>query len=175
MFYRIISQDIKICLTIPQFADEIFNLIDSNRSFLKNWLPWLDSTKSSLDTKAFIEAQLLNFAKGEALHVTAFYQDKIAGVLGFNNIDKTNRVGHIGYWLGENFNGKGIMTKCVSELITIGKDYFGLNRFEMRCAVENKKSRAIPERLGFVNEGIIRQAENVYGKYLDHVVYGLIK
>jgi ribosomal-protein-serine acetyltransferase len=52
---------------------------------------------------------------------------------------------------------------------------YSLNRFDIRCAVENNRSRAIPERLGFKNEGIIRRAEKVYKQYLDHVVYGLLK
>jgi ribosomal-protein-serine acetyltransferase len=67
------------------------------------------------------------------------------------------------------------MTKSVAELIEIGRSYYALNRFDIRCAVENNRSRAIPERLGFQNEGIIRHAEKVYDKYLDHVVYGLLK
>ena len=67
------------------------------------------------------------------------------------------------------------MTKSVKEVIEIGKSYYSLRRFDIRCAVENHRSRAIPERLGFKNEGIIRQAEKVYDNYLDHVVYGLLK
>ena len=67
------------------------------------------------------------------------------------------------------------MTKSVKEVIEIGKSYYSLRRFDIWCAVENYRSRAIPERLGFKNEGIIRQAEKVYDNYLDHVVYGLLK
>ena len=63
----------------------------------------------------------------------------------------------------------------VRELIDIGYFYYSLNRIDIRCAVENKRSRAIPERLGFKNEGVIRDAERIDNKYLDHVVYGLLK
>ena len=60
-------------------------------------------------------------------------------------------------------------------MIDLGFTYYSLNSVEIFCVPENRKSRAIPERLGFHQEGIIRQAEKVYGKHLDHVVYGLLK
>ncbi|MGL6342487.1 MAG: GNAT family N-acetyltransferase [Waterburya sp.] len=175
MFFRQIDRDIQLSLSIPQYAEKLFQLTDKNREFLKQWLPWLDNVQNPSDTKEFIESQLLRFQQGQALHITILYQDKIAGVVGFNQIDQVNSIGHIGYWLGYEYNGKGIMTKSVKELIEIGHTYYSLNRFDIRCAVENNRSRAIPERLGFKNEGIIRRAEKVYEQYLDHVVYGLLK
>jgi ribosomal-protein-serine acetyltransferase len=49
-----------------------------------------------------------------------------------------------------------------------------LNRVEVRAAVENRRSRAIPERLGFRQEGTLRQAELVDGRYLDSVMYSML-
>ncbi len=175
MFFRDLTNGTKLSLSIPQYAEELFELTDKNRDFLKQWLPWLDTVTNPSDTREFIETQLLRFQRGEALHVTIFHRDKIVGVSGYNQIDGTNGIGHIGYWLGREHNGKGIMTASVKDLIDIGFRYYSLNRIEIRCAVENTKSRAIPERLGFKEEGIIRQSEKVYTRHLDHVVYGLLK
>ena len=174
MFFREIDRDIKLSLSIPQYAEELFQLTNNNRDFLKQWLPWLNNVRESSDTREFIELQLLKFQQGKALPVTIFYQDRIAGVLGYL-IDRANNIGYIGYWLGQEYNGKGIMTKSVRELIEIGHMYYSLDRIEIRCAVENTRSRAIPERLGFKNEGTIRHAAKVYDRYQDHVVYGLLK
>jgi ribosomal-protein-serine acetyltransferase len=175
MFYRELSRDIKIGLTVPQFAEELFALTDSNREYLKVWLPWLDSVNNANDTKEFIELQLKKFANGETLNQTIFYQDKIAGILGYHLLDTLNGVGHIGYWLGAEYAGKGIMTAAVKDLIYLGFENWPIRKVEIRCAVENIKSRAIPERLGFKNEGTIRNAEKIYDKYYDHVVYGKLK
>jgi len=175
MFFRHLNNEVKLSLSIQQYAAELFDLTDRNRAFLKQWLPWLDTVTTPSDTKAFIEAQLLRFQRGEALHVTIFYRDKIAGVLGYNRIDQANAIGHIGYWLAREYTGKGIMTASVRDVIALGFNYYSLNRLEIRCAVDNRKSRAIPERLGLQQEGIIRRAEKVQGQYLDHVVYGLLK
>jgi ribosomal-protein-serine acetyltransferase len=49
-----------------------------------------------------------------------------------------------------------------------------LHRVEIQAAEGNRRSRAIPERLGFRQEGILREAECVGGRYLDVVVYGLV-
>jgi ribosomal-protein-serine acetyltransferase len=175
MFFRHLDNDIKLSLSIPQYAKELFELVDKNREFLKQWLPWLDTVTKPSDTKEFIEAQLLRFQRGEALHVTIFYRDNISGVLGYDQIDQANGIGRIGYWQAQEYNGKSIMTESVKNLIELGFQYYSLNRIEIRCAVNNLKSRAIPERLGFQQEGTIRRAEKVYDEHLDHVVYGLLK
>jgi ribosomal-protein-serine acetyltransferase len=175
MFFRKLNQEIKLSLTISQYADEIFTLVDENRDHLKQWMPWLDSVKKVEDTRQFVDLQLSKFQKGEALHETIFYQNRVAGVLGFNRINSQNKVGQIGYWLGKKFTGRGIVTLAVNDLLKLGFEYLSLQKVEIHCAVKNKKSRAIPERLGFKNEGVIRQAELVAGNYLDHTVYGLLK
>lgn len=175
MFYRVIDEDISNYLSVPIFSGELFFLTDKNRLYLKKWLPWLDGVQQASDTKAFIEKQLQRFSREEAIHQTIFYRQQIAGVLGYNFIDKVNGIGHLGYWLGQEFMGRGIMTKSVNDTIEMGFLELGLQRIEIRCAVDNNKSRAIPERIGFRNEGLIRNAEKVNGKYFDHVVYGLIR
>lgn len=60
--------------------------------------------------------------------------------------------------------------------MTLGPDFneLKLNRVDIRAAEENIKSRAIPERLGFVCEGQIRQAEWLYDHYVNHIVYGMM-
>ena len=102
------------------------------------------------------------------------YNGKIAGTIGFNDIYKANKIGVVGYWLGEEFQGKGIMSKALKTLIDYGFKDLKLNRIEARVAVGNIKSRAIPERLGFTEEGKVRQAEWLYDHYVDHVIYGLL-
>jgi ribosomal-protein-serine acetyltransferase len=174
MFTRQLTDRIRTGLTIPQYAEELFSLTDRNRTFLRQWLPWLDETKTIGDTRAFLTQQLHRFADGESLHVTIFYDGRIAGVAAFNTIHRTNGIGSIGYWLGEEFNGNGIMTTVVRDLIVVGRDSYSLQKIEIRCATANSRSRAIPTRLGFTHEGTLRRAERVYGQWYDHEVYGLL-
>lgn len=50
-----------------------------------------------------------------------------------------------------------------------------LNRVEIIVATENRRSRAIPERLGFREEGTLRQFQLVAGRYLDCVSYSKLE
>lgn len=102
------------------------------------------------------------------------FDGKIVGVAGFNSINWSNKTAYIGYWLGEEYQGKGIMIKVAKALTDYAFSHLKLNKVEIRVAVENKKNRRIPEKLGFVNEGTIRQAEWIYDHFVDHIVYGML-
>ena len=80
----------------------------------------------------------------------------------------------IGYWLGSKFQGKGIVTGACRLLTDHAFDEWKLNRVEIHCAPGNKKSCAIPKRLGFQLEGVLRKAQRLNGKYLDTNVYGML-
>lgn len=67
------------------------------------------------------------------------------------------------------------MTKACEAMIRYIFEELCLNRIEIRAALTNLKSRAIPERLGFQMEGKIRQAERINDRFVDHIVYGLLK
>lgn len=174
MFTLKIRDDLELCLLEQRHAEELFALVDCNRDYLRQWLPWVDNSKSAIDTQKFIKSSLEQLARDGSLSAGILYQAKIAGVIGFHKIDWSNLATSVGYWLGASFQGKGLMTEACRGLVKYAFDELKLNRVEIRCATENTKSRAIPERLGFKEEGILRQAEWLYDHYVDLVVYGIL-
>jgi ribosomal-protein-serine acetyltransferase len=166
----IILQKIRI-----QSAKEIFACIDSSRDYLRQWLPFVDQTKSWKDTEKFIRS--VCEAKG-ALKDLVFevrYKDKIVGLVGLKEVDLMNNKAEIGYWLIKEAIGKGIMTRSCAALLTYCFDDLKLNKIWIRCAVENTRSCNIPKQLGFSFEGIERHGERLHGKYLDLKVYSLLR
>jgi ribosomal-protein-serine acetyltransferase len=96
------------------------------------------------------------------------------GVVGYHGIDWQNRSTTLGYWLGEEYQGKGLMTAVCRALVDHAFEELGLNQVGIACAIENKKSCAIPERLGFRREGVQRQAEWLYDHFVDQALYAAL-
>ena len=174
MFYREIDDELQLALIMPHYAEALYALVDQNRDYLREWLPWLDATTKQKDVEDFIKSAVTQMADGRGLTCLIVFQDNIVGVVSYNSIDASTQTGSIGYWLDQDHNGQGLMTRCVEKLIEIGFDELALRKLEIRCAVGNTKSRSIPERLGLKQEGVIRNSENLYGRYIDHAVYGVI-
>ncbi len=154
-------------------AEAFFNLTDKNRKYLRPWLAWVDATKTSEDTKNYIKKGLENFQNKESLDLGMWYENQWVGSIGLD-LDMANRKGMIGYWISEEFAGKGLTTRAVRTMIDYGFKVLGLNRIVIRCAPDNKRSRAIPEKLGFTNEGTLRDAEWVNDHFVDHVGYSIL-
>lgn len=155
-------------------AEQIFELTDQSREHLREWLPWLDQIQNVEHTKNFIKHSRDQYATHKSLNTTIVFKGEIVGVAGFNEIDWSNKMASVGYWIGKEYAGKGIITKVVKSLTDYAFLQLQLNRVEIRAAKENKKSRAIPERLGFTKEGCIREAEWLYDHFVDHVIYGML-
>ncbi|MDP4087033.1 MAG: GNAT family protein [Bacillota bacterium] len=174
MFVHKIDESVSLKLIELNDAEKIFKLTDKSRNYLREWLPWLDNTIRVENTKEFIQSCLKGYIENKSITTVILFNGEIAGVAGFNSINWSNKTAYIGYWLGEEFQGKGIMTKAAKALTEYAFNDLRLNKVEIRAASGNKKSRSIPERLGYVNEGCIRSTEWLYDHHVDHIVYGVL-
>ncbi len=174
MFVHKIDEDTSLKLLEFRDAEKLFELTDQSRNYLREWLPWLDFTTKVEDTKEFIGGCLKAYAENKSINGVILFKGDIVGTAGYNQINWSNKIAYIGYWLGKDFQGHGIMTKVAKSLTDYAFSELKLNKVEIRAAVENEKSRSIPERLGYVNEGCIREAEWLYDHFVDHAVYGML-
>lgn len=174
MFIHSIDEVISLKLIELKDGERIFELTNTSREYLQEWLPWLQVTIKLDDTMAYIKGCLKGYSENKSMTTVILYDGEIIGVAGYNQLNWSNKTAYIGYWLGEEFQGKGIMTKVAKALTDYALAELHFNKVEIRAAVGNNKSRSIPEKLGFVNEGSIRQAEWLYDHYVDHVVYGIL-
>jgi len=155
-------------------ADELFALVEANRAHLERWLPWVEATRDPEPILDFIRAGRKQFVDNNGFQATIVDGAQIIGAIGFHAVDWRNRSTIIVYWLAEDRQGRGTMTEAVRALVSHAFDVWKLNRVEIRAAVGNVRSRAIPERLGFKEEGVLRDGERIGERYEDSVVYSML-
>ena len=169
-----VDAELQLRLSELRYAKEIYALVLRNKEHLQRWMPWAEAEISLDGIREYLKSSLAQFANGEGCQWGIWYQGKLAGAIGYNNLNWANYKVEIGYWLDAALQGKGLVTKACSTLVTYAFDEYGLNKVEIHCGVANKRSRAIPERLGFTQEGIIRQTEKFRDHYADQVFYGML-
>jgi ribosomal-protein-serine acetyltransferase len=154
-------------------ADELYALIDSNREYLARWMPFVSQTRSTADSLAFIRSARRQLAENRGMQLAILSGEAIIGGSGFHRIDWVSRSTSIGYWLAEDRQGAGTMTLAAAAMVDHAFGVLRLQRVEIRAGVENNRSRAIPERLGFRETGILRGAERIGPRVIDHVIYAM--
>ena len=154
-------------------AEELYALVDANRDHLARWLPWA-AGQTLEGTATFIRATRRQLANDDGFQSAIVEDGRIIGMVGFHSVSWQQRSTSIGYWLAESAQGRGIMTHSVRALTDHALTVWRLNRVEIRAAVDNTRSRSIPERLGFRPEGVLTRAERVGERYVDHVVYAIL-
>jgi ribosomal-protein-serine acetyltransferase len=172
----IVPVDADTCLELLEepHAAELFALVDANRGYLRQWLPWLDQNTEVEHTRSFIRSGLERFAARDGFTCGLRHRGALAGVVGLHRVDWASRRTSLGYWLAEAHQGKGLMTRASATLLDHVFGEMGLNRVELHCAVANRRSCAIAERLGFTREGILRSHEWLYDHFVDLASYAML-
>jgi ribosomal-protein-serine acetyltransferase len=141
-------------------ADELFAVIDANRDHLAPWMSWAPHERSPEDVLPFIRSTRKQIADNNGLHTAI--------------VDPAGAIVGIVYWLARDEQGRGTMTAAVRALVDHAFGPWRLNRVAIQAAVDNARSRAVPERLGFREEGVLRAVEWVGERAVDHVVYAVL-
>ena len=159
----------------PGDAAELYESIDRNRARLRKWLPWATHEYGPADAARFLEEQAAENEKRSALTTMIRLDGRLCGSIGLHKIDRPNRATSIGYWLDGEREGQGIVTRACRAILDIGFRNYGMHRIEIRCAVGNYRSCAVPRRLEFTEEGVLRDAEWLYDHWVDLRVFSKLE
>lgn len=155
-------------------AEELEGVIAANRTYLAQWLTWVQTTAGADARLDYIRRTLRQLAENNGFQAAIIEDGLIIGAVGFHGVDWNHRSTSIGYWLAEDRQGRGTMTEAVRVLAAHAFDLWKLNRIEIRVAVGNLRSAAIPQRLGFVEEGVLREAERHGDSFKDIALYSML-
>jgi len=176
MFKIKIDNETHLELTHFSHAEEILSLVNQNRELFKEWLLWVDHVQTVEDEEKFIKRALERYAKSELVNCMIFYKGKLAG-----NVEIGMRKGYgikkgeLGYWLGAEFHGKGIIQKATAKMLEIGFKQYKLDKIMLKCAVKNKRSCNVAQKLGMTHEGRQRDEISVNGVVMDIDLYAILK
>jgi len=174
MFCLTVNEQTELRLIDRQHCAEFLALLDLNREYLRRWHPWVDNLRTAETVEKVVAAWQLQYANQRGLYPGIWFNDRLCGMIGLHNVDQANRWSPIFYWLDAAHQGQGIVTECCRAMIAHAFDTWKLNRITIECATENTRSRAIPERLGFQLEGVVRSVERLHDRFVDHAMYGLL-
>ena len=170
----VIDEHTELRMIEERDAHELFRLVDRDREYLRQWLPWVDYTHTVDDELAFIRGTRTQFRDNGNYGCVICYHKQIVGTIGYHPVNWHDRRVEIGYWLGASFQGRGLMTRACWAMTNYAFTAMKLNKVEIRCATGNQRSCAIPLRLGFKHEGIIRQGEWLNNRFVDLNLFGML-
>lgn len=169
-----VDNEIELQLFQPYHAEEYFQLVERNRYYLREWLPWIDEVRSPTDTYLLIQMGLNRFHENNEPNFGIRFRGVLVGNIDFHDINWYNRQAQLGYFLSQHAQGYGIMTRSIQTILHYAFRELDLHRIEIRCGEKNRKSRAIPERLGFTYEGCLRDGEYLHGRFHHIFVYSML-
>lgn len=152
-------------------AFEFFQLIDRNRAYLKQWLGWLDDMTSLDHLERYLQNALIEISDEHVMRAWVFKGEKIIGIVHLAEIDWTKRRAMIGYWIGQEYAGKGYATAAAAAMIDFAFEEWQLEEIEIRCASGNVASQKVAVKLGLDRTGLAFRNEWLYDRYVDHVIF----
>jgi len=170
-----ITENIKLELSHPLHAKELYKAVRKNKAHLRQFLSWANHMKTIENFEQYLTKCANEQNEGKEWSFNIFKESRIIGRIGLHQIDQINQNACIGYWLDKNELGKGIITKATKRLIDYAFQDLNLNRIEILTATHNIKSTAIPIRLGFQKEGILREMEKHDDIFYDLNVFSLLR
>lgn len=160
-------------LELPDAA-ALYALIDSDRSHLREWLPWVDDTTNVAHSQKFIAKALKERAETRAFTSGIWSMGRLVGVIRHNRIDWANRVTFPTYWLASSEEGKGIMTQCCRAVYDHAFSQLQVHRIIVAVATGNQRGQKLPLRLGFKQVSTLKKAEWLHDRWVDHHIYSLV-
>ncbi|MDR1207643.1 MAG: GNAT family N-acetyltransferase [Rickettsiales bacterium] len=169
--------DLSLVKLAPTFENtkKVFDLIDRNREYLKKWVNWTDYVQKPEDE--FLTVQ--DMGKKETGAFFILLDDEIVGAIEFFNVKEKYKSAEIGYWIGQEFSGRGIASRAVRLMEKMFFADFGWNRLVIETDVKNGRSVRVrlAQKLGYHLDGELRQAYKVSddGDFIDLFVFSKLK
>ncbi len=158
-------------------AQGLFEAVAESREHIRPWLPFADEHQTVEESRDWIIHMTAQWLLREDLILSIWEAatGRFLGGIGFHAHNWDIGYFEIGYWIRASAEGHGYITEAVRLLANYAFHTLQANRLEIRCDELNARSAAIPQRLGFVREGCLRNdATASDGRIRSTLVFSLI-
>ncbi len=156
-------------------APELFSVIADNRTRLRSYLTWVDTTLKEENSLEFIRSAHQSQHEQKGIAFGIFKEGKLIGGIGMHQWNHTLRRAEIGYWIARAEEGKGIMFDAATVFVNFLFEQLNLNKIEVQFKTENHRSADLAKRLNFKIEGVLRDSLLMHGAFHDIVIAGLLR
>ncbi|HSG79414.1 MAG TPA: GNAT family protein [Acidimicrobiia bacterium] len=159
-------------------VEPLLDAVHASMPELRRWLPWAHPRYGRSDALRFIRDSSAAWAEGRAFDFAIRPQDEKGRHVGNISVWHTSRreqAAEMGYWIRSDAVRSGIATEAGARALQVAFEELELHRVTLRIAVGNRGSERVAEKLGFVQEGLLREEVLVRGEWLDHSLWGLLE
>jgi ribosomal-protein-serine acetyltransferase len=191
MFELTVDNEITVRTLHPDDAGAFFQLLERNRPRLR---PWIDPSSlpetaqatriftvecyfgsldplTAIDTPYIDEVRPYYAPSDPPMEMGIWFRGALVGEITLSTLEGSSTAAEFGYWIDADHEGKGLVTRCIRALMEHAVDHMAIERFVIGCALDNQRSRAVPERLGYHLRETIPNGEVVGEFTYDRVVY----
>lgn len=143
---------------MPGDGKAVYEAMQASLTELKPWMPWAHRDQTPEEVEVNMREAHAKFLTREDLRLHIFHKEtgEFIASSGLHRINWDVPKFEIGYWIDTRHSGKGYITEAVEGITNFAFQELKAKRVEIRCDSKNVKSRAIPERLGYDLEGILK-------------------
>jgi ribosomal-protein-serine acetyltransferase len=159
-------------------APALHAAIEESREHLRPWMPWSEGHATLNDTRDYIRTMIGSWILRTEFSMGIFARDTSAvlGGMGVHIGSWDIPAFEIGYWIRKSAEGRGYVSEAARLLTTFAFEGLGAQRLVIRCDARNSRSAAIPRRLGYVLEGILRRADlDPGGQLRDVMLFAMLR
>jgi ribosomal-protein-alanine N-acetyltransferase len=102
--------------------------------------------------------------------------DRLVGGVNLNGVRRgVAQAANIGYWLGEPYAQRGLMSSALSLVLPFAFHDLHLHRIEAACLGNNEASQQLLKKFGFQHIGVAHSCLKIHGRWQDHLLFDLVQ
>jgi [ribosomal protein S5]-alanine N-acetyltransferase len=129
------------------------------------------------DALHFIKSSYDDFRLRKAIRFAIDYKNKLqsfqllSGTIGIKDIDYVNKKANIGYWIGKQYQDKGIATECIKLVVNYAFDILELEEISAYVFTDNNPSIRVLEKNRFVKTSEVNEYHPLSHRYRNSLIY----